>query len=281
MIKPHSLCRLALVAVLFSGCTAQSDQYNAAESDSVQAVRKVLENTRHPSQEFQEVAIRGGVAVLVDDLGAFWVKDGRVYALNGLAKSFVPGLSYGPPGLSKSDVRRALRGEHATSKADIVSTPPTRPLKPPVKCDRFGVQLDQLGEKVGIKLVTDLPESTVIMVSVSRGYREVGSGVDYSIDYLSGRYTVREWAQVQYVSISDQAWYDALRKRLSELEPLGLGFRVASTKDVIDVRIVVPVNQAGPIFDEDNANLEGAAVYSQGSHKHVSVELEVIKPLKK
>jgi hypothetical protein len=57
---------------------------------------------------FEETPVEGGTGVLVDGHYAFWVKDGRVFALNGLAKGLVPDLEYGPPGLGSEDLRRTL-----------------------------------------------------------------------------------------------------------------------------------------------------------------------------
>lgn len=57
---------------------------------------------------FEEASLNGGTGVLVSGLGAYWVKNSTVYALNGLAKSYSKGIEYGPPGLSKRDLLEAL-----------------------------------------------------------------------------------------------------------------------------------------------------------------------------
>lgn len=57
---------------------------------------------------FEETPMEGGTGVLVDGQYAFWVKEGKVFALNGVAKILAPDLEYGPPGSRSEDLRRRL-----------------------------------------------------------------------------------------------------------------------------------------------------------------------------
>jgi hypothetical protein len=64
-----------------------------------------------------------GTAVLVDDLAAYWVRDGRVYAVNGVAKELSGGISYAPPSIDMSALEGALEGK-ATQGQAVFSVPP-------------------------------------------------------------------------------------------------------------------------------------------------------------
>jgi hypothetical protein len=83
-------------------------------NDSSRAVEQTL-RVKFKEYNFEEVSIRGGMGVLLNGLGAYWVKDGRVYALNGLAASYSPGITYGPQGLGKSELLEALASKTSPS----------------------------------------------------------------------------------------------------------------------------------------------------------------------
>lgn len=153
-------------------------------------------------------------------------------------------------------------------------------IRPTIRCDKFEIVEQVDGDSLGIRLETDLPPDTTIMVGVSRSYRELGEpNVDYSIDYLAEKSTVAAWSQMKYISISDAVWESSLKAKQREMASYGLGFRVASTDEMIDIRFVVPVNQLNPQFDENNLNLSGLAV--EGTRlKHCRAEKSFVKPLR-
>ncbi len=59
--------------------------------------------------EYKAGPLKGGVAVLVNNNGAYWVKDGVVYAANGFAKTWSPGVDYAPTGIDIGTVEDAVR----------------------------------------------------------------------------------------------------------------------------------------------------------------------------
>jgi len=59
--------------------------------------------------EYQAGELEEGVAILVNNNGAYWVKDNIVYAANGLAKSWSPNLAYSPTGIDLDTVKDSVK----------------------------------------------------------------------------------------------------------------------------------------------------------------------------
>ena len=58
--------------------------------------------------DYKAGALKDGVAVLVDNNGAYWVKDNTVYAANGSAKTWSPNLDYSPTGIDFNTVQNSV-----------------------------------------------------------------------------------------------------------------------------------------------------------------------------
>ena len=52
--------------------------------------------------------LKGGAAVLVGKLAAYWVHEGTVYAANGVAMSWSPGCQWSPAGVGFAEIQAAL-----------------------------------------------------------------------------------------------------------------------------------------------------------------------------
>lgn len=63
--------------------------------------------------EFLMGPLKGGMAVLVADLAAYWIKNGHLFAANGHAKSWSPEINYAPVGIRFDDVEKAARSFEA------------------------------------------------------------------------------------------------------------------------------------------------------------------------
>ena len=50
----------------------------------------------------------GGVAVVINKAAGYWVKDGKVFAVNGIAKNFSPAIDYAPQEITWSKVENAF-----------------------------------------------------------------------------------------------------------------------------------------------------------------------------
>mgnify|MGYP007059417215 CR=1 FL=1 len=99
----------ALMLLVAIGCAQQPSYTADSDSPPLGTASQLVEEKIGGKDKFEEVSIQGGTGVLVDDHCAFWVQDGTVFALNGLAKSVAPDLEYGPPGLGVNELRQALR----------------------------------------------------------------------------------------------------------------------------------------------------------------------------
>jgi hypothetical protein len=149
----------------------------------------------------------------------------------------------------------------------------------PIVCNEFDVVAHLQGTTLDIRLDTDLPDFTEIMVSVSRSYREKGNSQSrYPIDYFSEKSTVGKWRTSHAVSVADQVFRDALQKQLDRMAALGAPFEVADVEDTIDVSITVPIHQANSAFGPENVNLVGDMVAEEG-FRVVRKEMDFNRPL--
>ncbi len=147
-----------------------------------------------------------------------------------------------------------------------------------VVCNKFKLVTKVTGSTLNLSVDTDLPDHTVVMVSVSRIYLEKGNPVRYSEDYVSEKSTIGKWRSKHRISIASEKWKSALRSKQERMSRIGLGFAVASISDKITVRMVVPINQPDPRFGIDNTKLTGKAVRTTGI-RVVEDEIKINYPL--
>lgn len=149
-----------------------------------------------------------------------------------------------------------------------------------VRCDRFEIQIALVGDDLSVRVDTDLPETAVAFVTVSRGYREVGSSERYSCEYLKRQVTVAEARAGISTSIADDLWVKNLRAKQAEMAGHGLGFQVdgPSIGGAIDVSVVVHQRQKDPAFGPNNGRLIGSAVEQTGTGRVVRAERTVPRP---
>ncbi len=86
----------------------KSAREKTSYSKASSLVKKTLKG-KFNSYNFKEAPLQGGTAVLLNESWAYWVKDGKVYALNGLAKDASYSIEYGPVGMDIDDVEDAIR----------------------------------------------------------------------------------------------------------------------------------------------------------------------------
>jgi hypothetical protein len=139
-----------------------------------------------------------------------------------------------------------------------------RPTFGQITCDVFEIDSELNGKNLSVSLNTDLPDNTILMVSISRSYWEEGNLSEYSIDYYSDRTTVGEWKNEHSISVDNTKWENDLQDKQKEMAPLGLGFDVDRISDSLVVRMVVPINQSNPKFGNRNSNLTGKKVNTSG-----------------
>jgi len=147
-----------------------------------------------------------------------------------------------------------------------------------IVCNAFELAVKITGARLDLSVDTDLPDSTVVMVNVSRSYVEEGNPTTYSEHYFSERSTVGKWKTVHGISIAGEVWKSALRSRQEEMARMGLGFNVAAVSEKIAVSMTVPINQPDRRFGDQNRNLTGKAVRTSGL-RVVADEVEIVYPL--
>jgi hypothetical protein len=147
-----------------------------------------------------------------------------------------------------------------------------------VVCNKFKLVTKVKGSTLDLSVDTDLPDNTVVMVSVSRSYLEKGNPDMYSEDYFSEKSTVGKWKSRHRIFVDSEEWKSSLRTKQEKMSRLGLGFDVASISDKISVRMVVPINQPDPRFGKRNSKLTGKAIRTTGL-RVVEDEIEIDYPL--
>jgi ribosomal protein S27E len=130
-----------------------------------------------------------------------------------------------------------------------------------VVCDQFDVIAKVNGGIAEVRLQTDLPDFTNVIVSVSRCHQDKGNpGVQYPINYFSESSTVGEWRARRTIPVPDKLFLDGLQKQKDRLAKLGEPFEVETIADTIDVGFTVHLRQTNPVFGPENANLTGRKV---------------------
>ena len=147
-----------------------------------------------------------------------------------------------------------------------------------VVCNKFKLVTKVKGSTLDLSVDTDLPDNTVVMVSVSRSYLEKGNPDTYSEDYFSEKSTVGKWKSRHRIFVDSEEWKSSLRTKQEKMSRLGLGFDVASISDKISVRMVVPINQPDSRFGKGNSKLTGKAIRTTGL-RVVEDEIEIDYPL--
>jgi len=153
-----------------------------------------------------------------------------------------------------------------------------------VTCNVFDIQYKLTDKNLSVSLNTDLPDDTVLRISVSRSYWEKGTSEEYSIDYFSEKTTVNEWRKEHDILLDNSKWKADLENKQKELASLELGFDVDKISDNVSVRAIVPMNQPSSKFgDNKNSKLTGEKVNTSslgtvGLHT-VEDEVAILYPL--
>ncbi len=99
---------IMLLVLLLSGsimvsCSGEND------AKAISAVKATIEKQRNAMGTFKTAPLNGGVAVLSSRDWAYWVKDGKVYAANGLARGASPNIPIAPTGVGFSEIESAIK----------------------------------------------------------------------------------------------------------------------------------------------------------------------------
>ncbi len=149
-----------------------------------------------------------------------------------------------------------------------------------IVCNKFDVHSELNGSILSIILETDLPDSTDIIISVSRPYSEKGSPAVYLVDYFSEKSKAAEWKSKREILLDNEKWKNSLDKKQEEMSRIGLRFDVETIGDKIELSMIVPVNQSDSRFGEQNSKLTGTAVNTDGI-RIIESEIEIDYPIEK
>ena len=130
--------------------------------------------------------------------------------------------------------------------------------------DRFQIEHELDGDLLRLSLDTDLPDYAVVLVRVSRAYRQSGEDDLYSKAYFSEKSTIGDWRSIRSIRLDHRAWRSALQELQATMARVGEPFTVIWTDERIEISAMVPVNQADARFGKRNENLRGRAVSTTG-----------------
>ncbi|WP_428304981.1 NINE protein [Lacipirellula sp.] len=165
------------------------------------------------------------------DLHEIWANDGEV------KKSVSP--------ITGRGVKLASGIDEPYVKKVVVAPSP----KGPIRCDRFDLTAafesapTATQGSLKVKLDTDLPDSTELTISVSRGYFNASDREEYVIDYFATQSTVGEWRDARSIALDHAHWERALAKSRASFAAVGERFRINGVNGSIEVGAVVPLPQ--------------------------------------
>jgi hypothetical protein len=150
-----------------------------------------------------------------------------------------------------------------------------------VFCRRFNVNTVLKGKELKFWLGTDLPNDTIVMVSVTRRYWIKGSSGTYSGSYYGKRSSVQELRKPVTVIIDDSEWKRQIEIKHKLIKTSGEPLQVSKISDEVELNLTVPINQDNPAFGRRNVNLEGSMVTAEQGFKIIREEKIFLVPFGK
>jgi hypothetical protein len=150
-----------------------------------------------------------------------------------------------------------------------------------VFCNSFNINTILKGRELEFWLNTDLPDNTLVMVSVSRRYWIKGSSGTYSGSYYGKSIFVYELRKPVTVILDDKEWRRRIEEKHKQIEPSGEPLQVSKISDEVELKLIVPINQDNPAFGPRNVNLEGTMVTAEQGFRIIRKEKMFIAPFGK
>jgi hypothetical protein len=147
-----------------------------------------------------------------------------------------------------------------------------------VSCELFKFEAEKHKSTINIHLNTDLPNDTIVIISVSRGYLK--AGVKYSHDYFNEKSTVAKWKIPQSIPISDKKWNASLsaKQKKSKNDPKFKN-TLGAIDSFISVSTIIPTNQKNQRFGKNNEHLIGSCVNANSAVRTLRSIIEIESPL--
>jgi hypothetical protein len=144
--------------------------------------------------------------------------------------------------------------------------------------DRFDVRAAVHDDNLTLSLDTDLGDSAVVYVEVSRFYKPPGHNSAYPVNYFSETSTVGQWRRPRTVKLDEELWRQELKSRRKSLSVLERPIEAPAISDDVVVRAMLPPYQPPP-FSDGNANLAGRAVKTPRVPRFISRSVTIRHPL--
>jgi hypothetical protein len=157
----------------------------------------------------------------------------------------------------------------------------TSSISPRVICNKFSVNTEINGKDIEFWLDTDLPNDTIVMVSLDRLYWQKGNADTYSNSYYAKRSSVRQLLKPVNVVIDENQWRLKLEKKQKLFASIGEPFKVSKISENVDLNLTVPINQKNPAFGKRNINLEGIKVRDSNDLQIIREKQSFLIPLGK
>ena len=107
-----------------SSASEKAEQKNSG-SEALGIVKRSYTSARSSDKQYKVAPLNGGTAILVDDLAAYWVKGGKLYAANGWAKTWSKNIEYAPTGIDFTSVKKAVDSPfNQTPNTESPAAPP-------------------------------------------------------------------------------------------------------------------------------------------------------------
>ena len=149
-----------------------------------------------------------------------------------------------------------------------------------VNCDTFELVTNIQGSMLELSLDTDLPDDTVISITVDRSYWKQDNTEEQYRRYFAQESTVGEWRSTHEIDINHAGWKRDLKDFQTKMANAKVGFEVGRISDDVDVSIIAPVNmQTNAAFGDRNKNLSGKAVTIMSYGRLVRGDTQLAYPL--
>ena len=129
-------------------------------------------------------------------------------------------------------------------------------------CDLFDLNVNLIENILSLKIESDLPEYTDIIVCVSRSYWKQGNDEEYSIEYFKEKSMISNWNHNRNIKLSNSKWDQSLKLHQKKMDKLGndFHFEINNVSNAIKLSVIVPIKQTNTLFGDKNINLEGKEV---------------------
>ena len=156
-------------AVWMESCNKGSSDTKSASSEVVAIVKGSMKNPGEMGSCSTGPEVYGGTPVIVDGNGYYWIKDGQIYAVNGVAMGMSPNIRKSPPSVDFNLIDNAIK-----SGKEV-------PLPPNMGIDALTFQTDvnanlkDLSSQLKAKKILQAKKSTFYSCEIEEKGKTVGA----------------------------------------------------------------------------------------------------------